>query len=85
MEMVLIIGLILLGIVFLIVEIFLIPGISLAGIASVLCFIAGISMAYLQLGAATGTWILGISAVVTGIVLYWFFRSKTLEIGRAHV
>jgi membrane-bound ClpP family serine protease len=79
MELVLIIGLIVLGIVFLILEVFLIPGISVAGIGSAICFIAGISVAYLHLGVATGTAILAGSALVTGIILYWFFKSKTLD------
>lgn len=79
MELVLIIGLIVLGIIFLVIEVFLIPGISIAGIASLLCYIAGISMAYVQLGPETGTWFLGISAVVSGLVMYWFFRSKSLD------
>ena len=79
MDVVLIIGLIFLGIFFMIVEVYLIPGISVAGIASVACFIVGIVLAYKNLGTVAGTWILAGSMVSLGAVLYWFLRSKTLD------
>jgi len=79
MDIVLIIGLIILGIFFMIVEVFLIPGISVAGVASMICLIAGIVMAYTNLGAEVGTWILAGSMLLLGVVLYLFFRSKTLD------
>jgi len=79
MEMVFIIGLILLGILFLVIEVFLIPGISIAGVAGVGCMVGGIVVAYTKLGVTGGTWVLGISVLVLGIVLYLFFRSKTLD------
>lgn len=79
MDIVLIIGLIILGIFFMILEVFLIPGISVAGIASIICLIAGIVMAYTNLGAEAGTWILAGSMLSLGVVLYLFFRSKTLD------
>lgn len=79
MTLSLIIGLLVLAIFFLIVEIFLIPGISIAGLGSLLCFIAGIAMAYIKLGTVAGTWTLGTTLVVTSAVTYWFYRSKTLD------
>jgi membrane-bound ClpP family serine protease len=79
MDLVLIIGLILLGIFFMILEIFLIPGISVAGIASFLCLIAGIVLAYTNLGAETGTWVLLGTVLSLGVVIYWFYRSKALD------
>jgi len=79
MDLVLIIGLILLGIFFMILEVFLIPGISVAGVASLICLITGIVLAYNNLGAVTGTWILAGSMLSLGVVLYLFFRSKTLD------
>jgi membrane-bound ClpP family serine protease len=79
MELILIVGLIVLAIIFLLLEVFLIPGISIAGIGSALCFIAGIYLAYIHLGVVTGTWILGISLLITGGILYGFFKSKTLD------
>jgi membrane-bound ClpP family serine protease len=79
MDLVLIIGLIILGIFFMILEVYLIPGISVAGIASVICLIVGIVLAYTNLGPVAGTWILAGSALTLGLVMYWFFRSKTLD------
>jgi len=79
MDLVLIIGLILLGIFFMILEVYLIPGISIAGVGGVACMAGGIVLAYYKLGTAGGTWTLGISIVVLGVVLYWFFKSKTLD------
>lgn len=79
MELAFIIGLIVIGIIFILIEVFLIPGISIAGIAGVICMVGGVVLSYMKLGVATGTWILGISALVLGAVLYWFFRSKTLD------
>ncbi len=79
MDIVLIVGLIVLGIFFMILEVYLIPGISVAGIASVACFIVGIVLAYKNLGTVAGTWILAGSMVSLGAVLYFFLRSKTLD------
>jgi membrane-bound ClpP family serine protease len=79
MEVALIIGLIILGIFFMVLEVYLIPGISVAGVASVLCLIAGIWFAYSKLGPVAGTLTLGLSMLALGGILYWFFRSKTLD------
>lgn len=79
MDLVLIIGLIVLGIFFMILEVYLIPGISVAGIASLICFIIGNVLAYKNLGTVAGTWILAGSMVSLGTVLYLFLRSKTLD------
>ncbi len=79
MDVVIIIGLIILGVFFMIVEVFFIPGITLAGIASVGCFIVGIVLAYKNLGTVEGTLILAGSMVLLGVILYVFFKSKTLD------
>ncbi len=79
MSLAFIIGLILLGIFFLVIEIYLIPGISVAGIAGVACLIGGIFMAYVRLGTAAGNWTLGLSLVGLAGVLYGFYRSRTFD------
>lgn len=79
MDLVLIIGLIILGIFFMILEIFLIPGISVAGVASLICLVVGIVLAYTNLGPAVGTWILLGAVLTLGVVIYWFYRSKALD------
>ena len=75
MDLVLIIGLIILGIFFMILEIFLIPGISVAGVASLICLVVGIVLAYTNLGPAVGTWIL-LGAVLT---LAWSSIGSTVR------
>jgi len=79
MDLALIIGLIILGIFFMIVEVYLIPGISIAGILGVACMAGGIFLAYLHLGSTGGTLTLTASLIVLALGLYWFFRSKTLD------
>lgn len=79
MSLAFIIGLVVLGIFFLVVEIYLIPGISIAGIAGVACMAGGVFMAYVRMGVATGTWTLGLSLLALAGVLYWFYRSKTFD------
>ncbi len=59
----LIIGLILIGIVLLVAELVLLPGISVAGIGALLAFIGAIFLGYMQYGFWIG------SAVVTATVL----------------
>jgi len=79
MELTLIIGLILLGIFFMILEVYFIPGISIAGIGSLACLIVGITLSYKYFGTTGGTLTLAISMLVMALVLYLFFRSKTLD------
>lgn len=79
MDLALIIGLIILGIFFMIVEVYLIPGISIAGVGGIACMAGGIILAYLHLGTLGGTLTLAISILVLGLVLYWFYRSKAFD------
>lgn len=79
MELGFIIGLIIIGIIFIIIEVFLIPGISIAGIAGTICMIGGVVLSYVNFGVATGTWILAISAILLGAGVYLFYRSKMID------
>jgi len=79
MDLALIIGLIVLGIFFMVVEVYLIPGISIAGIGGIACLAGGIILAYLHLGTTGGTLTLTVSVVVLALVLYWFYRSNALD------
>lgn len=63
-----IIGLITFGIFLLIVEVFLLPGISVAGITGTIIIIVGILLSYSYLGVAAGNLSLVISLII-GIVL----------------
>jgi len=79
MSLAFIIGLVVLGIFFLVVEVYLIPGISIAGIAGVACMTGGVFMAYVRLGATAGTLTLGLALLGLVGVLYWFYRSKAID------
>ena len=79
MDIALVIGLIVLGIFFMILEIFFLPGISVAVIGGLACLIAGIVLAYTNLGSLAGNITLIISAVAMAAAFVWFIRSRTLK------
>lgn len=79
MDIALVIGLILLGIIFMILEIFFLPGISVAIIGGAVCLIAGIVLAYNKLGPVAGNITLIASAMAMAVAFIWFIRSKTLN------
>ncbi len=79
MDIALVIGLIVLGIFFMILEIFFLPGISVALIGGLACLVAGIVVAYTNLGPLAGNITLISSAVSMAIAFVWFIRSKTLK------
>jgi membrane-bound ClpP family serine protease len=78
MEIIIIIVLLTFGIVFLLAEIFLFPGISIAGIAGAIFFIGGIIYAF-TVGTMHGFITTAISVVALGISVYYFMKSKTLD------
>ena len=74
-----IIALILAGLLLFAVEVFLIPGISLAGIASGVSILYAIYYAFSTLGTQAGFITLGASAIGIAGVTLWFMRSKTVD------
>ena len=79
MEIVIIILLVLAAIVLLLVELFVIPGISLAGLAAGGCLIYANYYACVHLGTAGGWITLFVSALTCVGSLILFMRSKTLD------
>ncbi len=79
METVIVILLIIMGVVLLLIELFLIPGISVAGIAGVLFFGGAIYYAYDTLGTTAGHFTLIASIVVLALAIWIFLRSRALE------
>ncbi|HLP05203.1 MAG TPA: NfeD family protein [Paludibacter sp.] len=79
MEITIIIVLLLLGVVFLLLELFLVPGVSLAGIAATLFIGGAIVYAYSQLGPSAGNLTLLGSVFLVGATIWAFLRSKMLE------
>lgn len=74
-----IIILIAVGIVFFIVELFLIPGISIAGIIGAISTSIAVWYAYAHIGTQTGNWTLFGGTLSIGIAIWLFIKSKTLE------
>ena len=79
MDIVIIASLIIAGLILFIIEVFLLPGISIAGIISAVCLLYANYYAFDTLGTIPGCITLTISAMgVIGITI-WFMRSKTLD------
>lgn len=68
-----------LAIVLILLEIFLLPGITIAGIGGFIFAAGGIAYAYGQVGVVTGNITLLVSILVFAIAFFWLFRSKTLD------
>ena len=79
MDVLIIIALIAAAVILFLVELFVIPGISLAGISALVCIIYANYYAFANLGTGAGFITLGISAVACIGSLVWFMRSKTLD------
>lgn len=71
--------LLLVGIIFLLLELFLIPGLSLAGIAGTISMGAAVYYAYSQIGSTAGHLTLVGGLILSGISVWIFLKSKTLE------
>jgi membrane-bound ClpP family serine protease len=79
MSALVIVLLILLGLVLLIVEFFMIPGVTVAGIAGGAFVIGGVVLAYKYYGLTGGHWALFSTVLAAGLLLYLSFRAKTWD------
>ena len=68
-----------LSILLMLVEIFLLPGITVAGIIGGLFSAGGIWYAYAHLGVVGGTVALSVSAVLFCFLFIWLIRSKAIN------
>lgn len=75
----LIVLLIVVGVILLVVELFLIPGFGMAGIAGCLAIAGGVFCSYCYLGATAGHIALLSSVMLSAIAIYIFLKSKTLD------
>lgn len=73
----LVIFLILLGIIFLLAEILLIPGVGIAGILGILSICGSSYYAFAYLSPWTGTIVTFINVVLLSILIFFALRSKT--------
>ena len=79
MDILIITVLIIAAVILFLVELFVIPGISLACISALACILYANYYAFANLGMAGGFITLGISAVACIGSLIWFMRSKMLD------
>lgn len=79
MEIIIIIALIAAGLLLFMVEVFLIPGLSLAGIASAGCLLYVNYYAFTRLGSMGGGVVLLLSLSCYIALLIWFFRTKSID------
>lgn len=79
MDILIIIALLVAGIILLLLEVFLFPGISIAGIGATACLIYANIHAFSELGLVPGFVTLAISIISSILVFVWFMRSKSLD------
>lgn len=79
MDVLIIIILIVAAVILFLVELFVIPGISLAGISALVCLTYANYYAFAHLGTGAGFLTLFVSAVACVGALVWFMRSKMLD------
>lgn len=69
--------LIVLGVILILIEFLVIPGISVAGIGGFLCLIGGVIAAYYFRGPETGNYVLLGSFILSVVTIVFAFRTKT--------
>ena len=79
MDIVIIASLIIAGLILFIIEVFLLPGISIAGFVSAGCLLYANYYAFDSLGTVPGCITLAISAIGVVAITIWFMRSKTVD------
>ncbi|MEN9443497.1 MAG: hypothetical protein RIS47_387 [Bacteroidota bacterium] len=72
-----IIAMILLGVVLLFLEVFVIPGITIAGIGGGILLVVGFFLSFREYGTWVGIGTLGLTLVVTMVMFVLAFRSNT--------
>ena len=72
-----IIALIALGILLILLEFFVVPGITVAGIGGLILLVSGIAMSYSKFGTPDGHYLLAGTAISLIFILYIAFKSKT--------
>ena len=79
MDILIIVSLIIAGLILFIIEVFLLPGISIAGIISAICLLYANYYAFDTMGTLPGCITLAISAIGIIAITIWFMRSKTVD------
>lgn len=77
MTLLAIILLIIIGLVLLLIEFAVIPGVTIAGIGGFLLLAASVYIAFAQLGNVAGFITLAFVLIASPILIYYFFKSRT--------
>jgi membrane-bound ClpP family serine protease len=75
-EWITVISLILFGLFLIIAEIIFVPGTTLVGILGFIFLMLGVGLSFSYFGSETGWTIVGISAVVSGLIVYYSFKAN---------
>jgi membrane-bound ClpP family serine protease len=78
-DIIIVVVLSLLSILMILMEIFLLPGITVAGIAGAVFSMGSIWYAYSHLGAAGGHVTVALSVVLFGFLFVWLIRSRAID------
>ena len=79
MDIAIIAGLLVTGVILFLVEIFLVPGISIAGIGGIITTIGAIAYAYVKINLWAGHFTLVASILLVFIALFITFRTNTID------
>ncbi|MCB9017284.1 MAG: NfeD family protein [Paludibacteraceae bacterium] len=79
MDIAIIAGLLLFGVLLFLLEIFLIPGISVAAVGGVLSTIGAIVYAYVNIGLLAGHLTLILSALLLAVSIYFVMKTGTMD------
>lgn len=71
--------LILLGLLFLVAEIVLLPGVSIGAILSLVCYGSAIYISYYDYGPVTGTTVVFVVLLLSALAAVWSLRAKTWQ------
>ena len=75
-EWITVISLILFGLFLIIAEIIFVPGTTLVGILGFIFLLLGVGLSFNYFGSETGWITVGISAVASGLILYFSFKAN---------
>ena len=79
MDIFLVVLLVLAGVALLLMEMFLLPGFGIAGIAGFACLIGAVVVAWMLIGQIAGIITLGACVLLTVLAIWGFVRSKALD------
>lgn len=78
-NLIIVAALVLLGVVLLLIEFFLLPGISIAGIGGAIFMVGGVIYSYIYLGSTAGNITLALSLILLAASFVWLVKSKSLQ------